>query len=60
MAILVTGASGFIGSILTKRLLEGGHRVYALSRHPPSAAGNLISLVGDITEPNLGLEWVPK
>ena len=55
MAILITGASGFIGTILTKLLLEKGHRVYAVSRHPPEAADNLIPLVGDITKRNLGL-----
>ncbi|MBA7617513.1 hypothetical protein ES703_24828 [subsurface metagenome] len=60
MAILLTGASGFIGSILTKRLLEKGHKVYGLSRHPPTAAENLTALPGDITEPNLGLGWVPR
>lgn len=55
MAILVTGASGFIGSFLIKQLLEKGHLVYGLSRHPPEPADNLIPLVGDITQPNLGL-----
>ncbi len=55
MAVLVTGASGFIGSALIPQLLAGGHRVYALSRHPPEAADNLIPTVGDITKRNLGL-----
>jgi len=30
MVILVTGATGYIGSILTPRLLEAGHHVIAL------------------------------
>lgn len=60
MAILVTGASGFIGSILTEELLEKGHRVYGLSRHPPEPAENLIPLWGDITQPNLGLIETPS
>lgn len=58
--VLITGASGFVGSALIPRLLEKGNRVYGLSRHPPSAKENLLALPGDITEPNLGLESVPK
>ena len=60
MAILVTGASGFIGSALIPLLIEKGHRVYGLSRHPPEARERLISLKGDILEPHLGLSKVPK
>ncbi|MBA7703486.1 hypothetical protein ES703_112272 [subsurface metagenome] len=60
MAILLTGASGFVGQALIPKLLEKGHKVYGLSRHPPAEAENLIPLVGDITEPNLGLKKVPK
>ena len=32
--IFVTGASGFIGLHLIRRLLEGGHKVVALSKNP--------------------------
>ena len=60
MNILVTGASGFLGSALVERLLQKGHKIYALSRHPPEAAENLIPLVGNITQPNLGLKEVPE
>lgn len=59
MTVLVTGASGFVGAALIEKLLEKGHKVYALSRHPPEARDNLIPLVGDVTEPNLGLTEVP-
>ena len=34
---LVTGASGFIGSALVRRLLQEGTDVYAVSRNPPPA-----------------------
>jgi len=58
--LLITGASGFLGTALVSKLLEKGHRVYGLSRHPPEARERLISLKGDILEPNLGLSKVPK
>jgi nucleoside-diphosphate-sugar epimerase len=57
--ILVTGASGFVGSILIPKLIAKGKRVYALSRHPPAAGVGLIPLKGDITESNLGLANAP-
>src|SRR5258705_2891517 len=34
MKVLLTGASGFIGSQLSKRLETAGHRVLAVSRQP--------------------------
>ena len=36
MRTLVTGASGFIGGVLSRRLLERGHEVVALVRRPGS------------------------
>lgn len=60
MSILVTGASGFVGTALIEKLLEKGHKVYGLSRHPPMGSKNLIPVEGDITEANLGMGKVPK
>ena len=55
MNIFITGATGYIGNSLAKRLAEGGHTVHALCRsankrsllnHP-----NIKIFEGDITEP---------
>jgi len=59
MSLLITGASGFLGSALIPKLLQKGHKIYGLSRHPPEARENLIPLIGDVTEPDLGLKEVP-
>ena len=37
--VLVTGASGFIGSHLCEALVEAGHSVRAMTRHPERYAG---------------------
>ncbi len=39
MKILVTGATGYVGGRLIPRLLEQGHEVWALARHPEHLAG---------------------
>lgn len=55
MKFLVTGATGFLGSHLCKRLVSDGHQVTAL-RRPTSKVSALAGLavhfaVGDITDP---------
>lgn len=53
MTILVTGATGTIGSVLVGRLIDAGHRVRALTRD--AQAANLPEQVevveGDLTRP---------
>ncbi len=49
--ILVTGASGFIGSHLARALVDDGHRVRAMTRHPEDYDGAGEPVAGDVAEP---------
>ena len=53
MKILLTGATGFLGTELYSRLRAAGHEVWGLSRHGPD-------LVGDITKWHFGLRTLPQ
>ena len=52
MKYFVTGASGFIGGVLARRLVKDGHEVIALVRTPSKASdlGGVTLVQGDITD----------
>jgi uncharacterized protein YbjT (DUF2867 family) len=49
--VLVTGASGFIGSHLCEALVEAGHFVRAMTRSPERYAGAGEPVAGDVGDP---------
>jgi uncharacterized protein YbjT (DUF2867 family) len=48
--VLVTGASGFIGSHLSRVLVASGHRVRAMTRNPDSYDGPGEPVYGDVAD----------
>lgn len=50
--VLVTGASGFVGSHLTEALEADGYSVLAMTRHPDTYAGAGKPIFGDVSEPD--------
>jgi uncharacterized protein YbjT (DUF2867 family) len=55
MNILITGISGYLGSLLAPRLLRDGHTVSGFSRHPGEVAGGIPVAQGDAVS-GAGLE----
>ena len=52
LSILVTGASGFIGSHLCPALERAGHSVRAMTRHPDDYSGAGRAVAGDVFAPD--------
>jgi uncharacterized protein YbjT (DUF2867 family) len=50
LTVTVTGASGFVGSHLCQALVEAGHHVRAMTRHPDTYEGAGDPVYGDVSE----------
>jgi uncharacterized protein YbjT (DUF2867 family) len=51
-SVLVTGASGFIGSHLVPALMDRGHHVKAMTRRPDTYGGPGEAVAGDVFDPD--------
>lgn len=52
MKVLVTGATGFVGSNLARALVDAGHEVRAMTRKPDRYDGAGTAVKGDVGEPD--------
>ena len=50
LTVLVTGASGFVGSHLATALVDAGHTVRAMTRHPETYEGAGEPVAGDVSD----------
>jgi nucleoside-diphosphate-sugar epimerase len=50
MRAIITGANGFVGRVLVRRLVEQGHRVVAID-HVADTAPDIDAIAGDIADP---------
>ena len=50
LTVTVTGASGFVGSHLCQALVDAGHQVRAMTRHPDAYEGAGEAVYGDVSE----------
>ena len=51
LRVLVTGASGFVGRRLVPALVDEGHDVRAMTRHPDDYDGKGTAVYGDVSDP---------
>jgi len=64
MKILITGGTGFVGSAVSRRLLESGHEVTVIGsstrRRPPDPHPQLTHIMADTTRPGGWQRLVPE